>query len=114
MPCDYESTDYLPYVILGFYNRQIVALSRLRNYLQIYFLVMCLKAVLEDLEMMILKALGIQPGIVIATFNLSLTYREMGEEEVEIYTKVFGLPKMNFRDNFAKRKAKYNSDEVLN
>ncbi|TDJ54540.1 MAG: hypothetical protein E2O46_04190 [Ignavibacteria bacterium] len=28
MPCDYESTDYLPYVILGFYNRQIVALSR--------------------------------------------------------------------------------------
>lgn len=70
---------------------------------------MCLKAVLEDSEKMMLKALGIQPGIVIATINLSLTYREMGEEEeeeVEIYTKVFGLPKMNFRDTFTIRKAK--------
>jgi len=27
LPCNYESADYLPYVILGFYNRQIGTLS---------------------------------------------------------------------------------------
>jgi len=77
---------------------------------------MSLKAVLEDLEKMMLKALGIQPGIVIATFNLSLTYREMGEEEkeIEIFTKVVRFPKMNFRDTFTHRKAKSKLDEVLN
>jgi len=68
---------------------------------------MCLKVVLEDSEKMMLKALGLQPGIVIATFNLSLTYREMGEEEeIEIFRKVLGLPKMNFRDDFTNREAK--------
>ena len=77
---------------------------------------MCLKAVLEDSEKMILKALGIQPGIVIVTFNLSLTYGEMGEEEkeIEIFTKVVRFPKMNFRDTFTNRKAKKNLDVVLN
>ena len=69
---------------------------------------MCLKAVLKDSEKMMLKALGIQPGIVITTFNLSLTYRQMGEEEkeIEIFTKVVRFPKMNFRDTFTNRKTK--------
>ena len=60
------------------------------------------------LEWNVLKALGIQLGIVIVIFNLSLTYREMGEEEneIEIFTKVVRFPKMNFRDTFTNRKAK--------
>jgi len=69
---------------------------------------MCLKTVLEDSEKMMLKALGILPGIVITTFNLSLTNRQMGEKEkeIEIFTKVVRFPKMNFRDTFTNRKAK--------
>ncbi|MCH7964192.1 MAG: hypothetical protein IH852_09675 [Bacteroidetes bacterium] len=57
---------------------------------------------------MMLKALELQPEIVIATLHLSLTYREMGKEEKEIgmLKKVLELQKVNFRDTFAKRKAK--------
>ena len=62
----------------------------------------------EDSKKLMLKALELQPGIVIATFNLSLTYREMGEKEneIEIFTKVVRFPKMNFRDTLTNRKAK--------
>lgn len=55
-----------------------------------------------------LKALELQPEIVIATLHLSLTYQEMGKEEKEIgmLKKVLELQKVNFRDTFAKLKAK--------
>ncbi|MCH8032665.1 MAG: hypothetical protein IH950_02760 [Bacteroidetes bacterium] len=57
---------------------------------------------------MMLKALELQPEIVIATLHLSLTYQEMGKEEKEIgmLKKVLELQKVNFRDTFAKLKAK--------
>ena len=55
------------------------------------------------------------PGIVIATFHLSLIYKETGEEEKEIETlkKVLELSERDFRDKFAKRKAKKRLDELL-
>ncbi len=83
--------------------------------MQICFGVMCLKAVLEDSEKMMLKALELQPEIVIATFHLSLTYREMGKEEkeIEMLKKVLELPNLNFRDTFAKRKAKERLEDLL-
>lgn len=69
----------------------------------------------EDSEKMMLKALELQPGIVIAAFHLSLTYKEMDEEEKEItmLKKVIELPKANFRDTFAKRKAKERLKNLL-
>jgi len=54
---------------------------------------MCLKAVLEDSEKMILKSLGIQPGILIATFNLSLTYREKEKKKLKFLEKFSDCPK---------------------
>jgi len=110
-----DSTDYLPYVILGIYNRQIGALSWFERLFANTFFGDVPEGSFEDSEKMMLKALELQPGIVIATFHLSLTYREMGEEEKEIkmLKKVLELPKRNFRYTFAKRKSKERLQELL-
>lgn len=110
-----DSTDYLPYVILGIYNRQIGALNWFERFFANTFFGDVPEGSFEESEKMMLIALELQPGIVIATFHLSLTYKEMGEEEKEIKTlkKVLKLPNLNFRDTFAKRKAKERLDDLL-
>ena len=110
-----DSTDYLPYVILGVYNRQIGALSWLERLFANMFFGDVPEGSFEESEKMMLTALELQPGIVIAAFHLSLTYQEMDEEEKEIamLKKVLELPDINFRDKFAKRKAKERLVELL-
>jgi len=110
-----DSTDYLPYVILGVYNRQIGALTWFERLFANIFFGDVPEGSFEDSEKMMLKALELQPGIVIAAFHLSLTYKEMDEEEKEItmLKKVIELPKVNFRDTFAKRKAKERLKDLL-
>lgn len=110
-----DSTDYLPYVILGIYNRQIGALSWFERLFANTFFGDVPEGSFEDSEKMMLKALELQPGLVIAAFHLSLTYKEMGEEEKEIETlkKVLEMPNLNFRDTYAKRKAKERLDDLL-
>ena len=115
MPCDFESSDYLPYVILGIYNRQTGALSWFERLFANTFFGDVPEASFEESEKMLLKALELQPGIVIAAFHLSLTYKETGEEEkeIEMLNKVLKLPNLNFRDTFAKRKAKERLEDLL-
>ena len=84
MPCDFESSDYLPYVILGIYNRQIGALSWFERLFANTFFGDVPEGSFEESEKMLFKALELQPGIVIATFHLSLTYKETGEEEKKL------------------------------
>jgi len=110
-----DSTDYLPYVILGIYNRQIGALSWFERLFANTFFGDVPEGSFEESEKMMLKALELQPGLVIAAFHLSLTYKEMGEEEKEIETlkKVLEMPNLNFRDTYAKRKAKERLDDLL-
>jgi hypothetical protein len=62
-----------------------------------------------------LKALEIHPEIVIAMFHLSLTYEEMGNEtkEIEWLKKVVDAPITDFRDKYAKRKARDKLSELL-
>ncbi|MGB5849918.1 MAG: hypothetical protein WBH40_15630 [Ignavibacteriaceae bacterium] len=110
-----DSTDYLPYVILGIYNRQIGTLSWFERLFANTFFGDVPEGSFKDSEKMILKALELQPGIVIAAFHLSLTYKEMGEEEkeIEMLEKVLELPNLNFRDTFAKRKAQERLDDLL-
>jgi tetratricopeptide (TPR) repeat protein len=110
-----DSTDYLPYLILGIYNRQIGALGWFERLFANTFFGDVPEGGFEESEKMMLKALELQPGIVIATFHLSLTYKEMGEEEkeIEMLKKVLELPNLNFRDTFAKRKAKERLDDLL-
>ena len=110
-----DPTDYLPYLILGIYNRQIGALSWIERLFANTFFGDVPEGSFEESEKMMLKALELNPGIVIAAFHLSLTYQEMGEEEKEIeyLKKVIELPEVNFRDKFAKRKAKERLAELL-
>jgi len=110
-----DSTDYLPYVILGIYNRQIGALGWFERLFANTFFGDVPEGSFEESEKMMLKALELQPKIVIATFHLSLTYKEMDEEEKEIamLKKVIEMPELNFRDKFAKRKAKERLEELL-
>jgi tetratricopeptide (TPR) repeat protein len=110
-----DSTDYLPYVILGIYNRQISALNWFERFFANTFFGDVPEGSFVDSEKMMRKALELQPGIVIAAFHLSLTYKEMGEEEkeIEMLKKVLEMPKLNFRDSFAKRKAKERLDDLL-
>ncbi|MCH9028162.1 MAG: hypothetical protein IH819_00795 [Bacteroidetes bacterium] len=110
-----DSTDYLPYVILGVYNRQIGALSWFERLFANIFFGDVPEGSFEDSEKMMLKALELQPGIVIATFHLSLTYKEMDEEEKEItmLKKVIELPELDFRDTFAKQKSRERLQELL-
>jgi tetratricopeptide (TPR) repeat protein len=111
-----DSTDYLPYLILGIYNRQIGALNWFERLFANTFFGNVPDGSFEESEKMMLKALELQPGIVIATFHLSLTYKEMDEEEKEIamLIKVSELPEVNFRDRFAKHKAKERLEELQN
>lgn len=99
--------DYLPYIILGIYHRQIASLSWLEKLFAETFFGDVPEGTLEESEKYLLKALEIKPGVVIATFHLSLAYKEMGDEEKEIRTlrKVLDLPEKDFRDKYAKRKA---------
>ena len=110
-----DSTDYLPYVILGIYNRQIAALGWFERLFANTFFGDVPEGSFEESEKLMLKALELQPGIVIAAFHLSLTYKEMGEEdkEIEMLEKVLELPDLNFRDTYAKRKAKERLDDLL-
>ncbi len=110
-----DSTDYLPYVILGIYNRQIGALSWFERFFANTFFGDVPEGSFEESEKMMLKALELQPGLVIAAFHLSLTYKEMGEEEkeIEMLKKVLEMPNLNFRDTHAKRKAKERLEDLL-
>ena len=107
---------YLPYLILGIYNRQIDALSWIERLFANTFFGDVPEGSFEESEKMMLKVLELKPGLVIAALHLSLTYQEMGKEEKEIalLKKVIELPETNFRDKFAKRKAKERLEELLN
>lgn len=110
-----DSTDYLPYVILGIYNRQIGALSWFERLFANTFFGDVPEGSFEESEKMMLKALELQPGLVIAAFHLSLTYKEMGEDEkeIEMLKKVLEMPNLNFRDTYAKRKSKERLEDLL-
>jgi tetratricopeptide (TPR) repeat protein len=111
-----DSTNYLPYLILGIFNRQIGALNWFERLFANTFFGDLPEGSFDESEKMMLKALELQPGIVIATFHLSLTYKEMDEEEKEIamLIKVIELPDVNFRDKFAKRKSKARLADLQN
>ena len=110
-----DSTDYLPYVILGIYNRQIGALSWFERLFANTFFGDVPEGSFEESEKLMLIALELQPGLVIAAFHLSLTYKEMGEDEkeIEMLKKVLEMPNLNFRDTYAKRKSKERLEDLL-
>ena len=110
-----DSTDYLPYIILSIYNRQIASLSWFERAFANTFFGKVPDGSLEESERLMLKSLKIEPGIVTGMYQLSLTYQEMGKEkkEIEWLKKVLDAPITDFRDKYAKRKAKSRLSELI-
>ena len=110
-----DSTDYLPYIILGIYNRQIGSLNWFERLFANTFFGDVPEGSFEEAERLMYKALELKPNIIIAVFHLSLTYREMGEtdKEIKLLKKVIELPKRDFRDDFAKKKSAKRLKELL-
>lgn len=103
-----DPNNYLPYIILSIYHRQIASLSWLERAFANTFFGKVPDGSLIESEKMMLKALEIQPGICVAMFHLSLTYYEMDNEkkEREWLRKIVEAPVIDFRDKYAKRKAR--------
>lgn len=108
--------DYLPYIILGIYNREIASLSWFERAFANTFFGKIPDGSLQSAEKYITKALEINPGIITAMFNLSLVYREIDNEQKEIYwlKKIVDAPISDFRDRYSKRKAKERLNKLLN
>lgn len=106
--------NYLAYIILSIYHRQIASLSWLERAFANTFFGSVPDGSLEESEAMMLKALKINPGIVIAMFHLSHTYKEMDNEkkEKEWLQKVIDAPVIDFRDKYAKRKSQRRLNEL--
>lgn len=109
-----DPNDYLPYIILGIYHRQIASLSWLERLFANTFFGDVPDGSFEESERYLLKALELKPGIVIATFHLSLVYREIDDEQKEISAlkKILELPEKDFRDKYAKKKSKLRLKEL--
>lgn len=103
-----DSNDYLPYVILGIYNRQIADLSWLERAFANTFFGDVPEGSFEESVEMLNKALKIKPNTIVATYQLAQTYSKMGEDKkaIELFNKVEELPVKNFRDKYAKIKSK--------
>ena len=106
--------DYLPYIILGIYHRQIASLSWIERLFANTFFGDVPDGSFEESEKYLLKALDLNPGIVIAAFHLSLVYRELDDEQKEINTlkQVLEMPERDFRDKYAKKKSKMRLKEL--
>ena len=108
--------DYLPYIVLGIYNREIASLSWFERTFANTFFGKVPEGSLKSAEELMIKALKINPGIVTAMYQLSLVYQEMENEkkEIEWLKKIINAPISDFRDKYAKRKAKERLNELLN
>jgi tetratricopeptide (TPR) repeat protein len=108
--------DYLPYIILGIYNREIASLSWFEKTFANTFLGKVPEGSLKSAEELFIKALKINPGIITAMYQLSLVYQEMenSQKEIEWLKKIIEAPITDFRDKYAKRKAKERLQELLN
>lgn len=106
--------QYLSYVILGIYYRQIADLSWFERMFANTFFGDVPEGSFEQSIQMFKKALDIKPNTIVASFQLSLTYKAMGDKEKEknLLREVLKYPEKNFRDKFALRKAKKRLKEL--
>lgn len=100
--------QYLAYVILGIYNRQIADLNWFEKMFANTFFGDVPEGSFEESIKMFHKALEVKPNTIVATFQLALTYKAMSDKknETELLKKLLNYPQKNFRDQFAIKKAK--------
>jgi tetratricopeptide (TPR) repeat protein len=100
--------NYISYIILGIYNREIGNLSFFERLFANAFFGDVPDGSFEESIEMFNNALEIKPETIVPTYGLSRTYRYMDEEEKEkeLLKKILSYEIQNFRDKFAVEKAK--------
>ena len=100
--------QYLSYVILGIYYRQIADLSWFERMFANTFFGDVPDGTFEQSVDMLKKALNIDPWTIVASYQLALTYRAMGnkDKEEKLLKELIDYPQRNFRDKFAIKKAR--------
>jgi tetratricopeptide (TPR) repeat protein len=95
-------------VVLGIYYREIASLNWIERTFANTFFGSLPSGSYEDSERYFKKALSIDSDMIVAVYNLSKTYKAMGRisEEKSLLNKVQVMQVRNFRDTFAKEKAK--------
>ena len=102
-----DSSNAIPYIILGAYYREIAGLSWIERIFANILYGSVPDGTFEDSKKMLKKALSINPDIITANFQMALTYRALNneEKEKEYFKKVLSLPLYDFRDPFLKERA---------
>lgn len=100
--------QFVPYIILGIYNREVANLNFFERLFANIFFGKVPEGSFEESIKMFNKALELIPGAIVPTYQLSRTYRFMGDEkkEKELLNKLLIYEVRNFRDKFAIEKAK--------
>jgi tetratricopeptide (TPR) repeat protein len=103
-----NKNQYTAYVILGIYNREVASLGFFERIFANTFFGGMPEGSYEESVTMLNKALEIEPNTIVATYQLSKTYKNMGNEakEKELLQKLLEYKIKNFRDKFALEKAK--------
>ena len=102
-----DSTNALPYIIMGAFYREIAGLSWIERIFANMLYGSVPDGSLQDSEIMLKRALKINPQIITANFQMALTYRAMDnvEKEKVYFQKVLSLPLYDFRDPYLKKSA---------
>lgn len=103
-----DPDQFVPYVVLGIYHREIANLGFFERLFANTFLGDVPEGSFEESIKMFNKALNILPNTIVPTYQLAKTYRYMGEEEKEkeLLQKVISYKIKDFRDKFAIEKSK--------
>jgi len=109
-----SKSDFMPYIILGIYYRELASLSWFERAFANTFFGGVPDGTYEDSERMFKKALDINPDIVVAVYQLSKTYRVMdrSDDEKNLLKKVLTMKNLNFRDKYTKEKCKRRLGEI--
>jgi tetratricopeptide (TPR) repeat protein len=106
--------DYLPYIILGIYNRQIAGLNWFERAFANTFFGKVPEGSYDEAIKMFTAALKIKPRVILTTYQLSRVYRDMGDEqkERELLNQLFKYRLQDYRDKYALVKARKRLKEM--
>lgn len=106
--------NYIAYIILGIYNREIANLNFFERLFANTFLGDVPDGSFEESIKMFNKALSLKPNTIVPAYQLAKTYRYMDEDdkEKEMLKKILSYKFQNFRDKFAIEKAKIRLEKL--
>lgn len=106
--------DFLPYIILGIYYRELANLSWLERTFANTFFGNVPEGSFADSEKVLKKALAIDDAVIMIHYQIAKTYRYMEKTDLELQylKKVKELPIRDFRDKFTIAKTEKRLEEL--